>query len=129
LHQIKNKESKNRRKKTVSFEEVLLKAIDESFSWLGEMEKLAIYFFLEKEYNISKQEIPDRIEEFTEAIEDIFGSGAKVLEIRIMKNLFTKMGHSFTYLHTQEDLEFTKYIEAAKIKGVSPLTCVMCAQQ
>ena len=113
----------------MSFEEVLLEAIDESFSWLGESEKQAIYFFLEKRYKISKQEIPYRIEEFTEAIEDIFGLGAKLLEIRIMKNLFSKMGYSFPYLHTQEGLEFTKYIEAARIRGIRPFTLVTCTQQ
>jgi len=113
----------------MSFEEVLLEAIDESFSWLGESEKQVIYFFLEKRCNISKQEIPYRIEEFTEVIEDIFGLGAKLLEIRIMKNLFSKMGYSFPYLHTQEGLEFTKYIEAARIRGIPPCTLVTCKQK
>jgi hypothetical protein len=113
----------------MSFEEVLLEAIDESFSWLGESEKQAIYFFLEKRYNISKQEIPYRIEEFTEVIEEIFGLGAKLLEIRIMKNLFSKMGYSFPYLHTQEGLEFTKYIEAARVRGITPFTLVTCTHQ
>jgi len=113
----------------MTFEEVLLEAIDESFSWLGESEKQAIYFFLEKRYKISKQEIPYRIEEFTEAIEDIFGLGAKIIEIRIMKNLFSKMGYSFPYLHAQEGLEFTKYIEAARIGGIRPLKLVTCTQK
>jgi hypothetical protein len=112
----------------MSFEEVLLEAIDESFSWLGESEKQAIYLILEKRYKISKQEIPYRIEDFTEIIEDIFGLGAKLLEIRIMKNLFTKMGYNFPYFHTQEGLEFTKYIESARIRGVRPFTLVTCAQ-
>ena len=113
----------------MTFEEVLLEAIDESFSWLGESEKQAIYFILEKRYKISKQEIPHRIEEFTEAIEDIFGLGAKIIEIRIMKNLFSKMGYSFPYLHAQEGLEFTKYIEAARIGGIRPLKLVTCTQK
>ena len=111
----------------MSFEELLLEAIDEGFSWLGESEKMAIYFYLEIKYKIRKRDIPVRIEDFTEAIEDTFGLGAKLLEIRIMKNLFIKMGYSFPYLHAQEGLEFTKYIEAARIKGVRPFTLVTCA--
>jgi hypothetical protein len=68
----------------MSFEELLLEAIDEGFSWLGESEKQTIYFYLEKKYKISKRDIPFRIEDFAEAIEDIFGLGAKLLEIRII---------------------------------------------
>jgi len=112
----------------MSFEEVLLEAIDEGLSCLGESEKRTIYFYLKKKYMISKRDIPVRIEEFTEAIEDIFGMGAKLLEIKIMKNLFTKMGYSFPYLHTQEGLEFAKYIDSARIKGIRPFTLVTCAQ-
>ena len=113
----------------MSFEEVLLEAIDESFSWLGESEKQAIYFILKKTYKISKQEIPYRIEEFTEAIEEIFGLGAKIIEIRIMKDLFSRMGYSFPYIHSQEGLEFTKYIEAARIGGIRPFKLITCTQK
>jgi nucleoside-diphosphate-sugar epimerase len=113
----------------MSFEEALLEAIDKGLSWLGEKEKQTIYFFLETNYNISKHDIPYRIKDFAEAIEDIFGLGAKLLEIRIMKILFTKMGYSFPYLHTKEGLEFTKYIESARINGIRPFTLVTCTQQ
>jgi hypothetical protein len=112
----------------MSFEEVILEAIDESFSWIGEKEKETIYFFLETKYNINKQEIPNRIEDFTEAIEDIFGIAAKLLEIRIMKNLFRKMGYICPYFHAQESLEFTKYIETTRINDERPLPLVTCAQ-
>jgi hypothetical protein len=96
------------------FNNALLKAIDESFSWIGETEKRTIYFYLAAKYNINKNDIPNRIEDFTKAIEDIFGMGAKILEIKIMKNLFTKIGYSLQYLDTEEGLEFTKYIQAAR---------------
>ena len=113
----------------MNFEKVLLDAVDESLSWLGESAKQTIYFHLETDYNISKQDIPHRIEDFTEALEDIFGLGAKLLEIKIVKNLFTKMGCLQPQLHTQESLEFTKYIESARTHGISPLTLVSCSQQ
>jgi len=112
----------------MSFEEVLLQAIDEELSSLGETCKQAIYFHLSKKFKLNKRDIPVRIEDFTETIEDIFGAGAKLIEIKIMKNLFSKMGYSFPYLHTQEGLEFTKYIKAARIKGVRPFTLVTCVQ-
>ncbi len=112
----------------MNFEKFLLEAIDESFSWLGESGKRTIYFHLEKEYKISKQDIPYRIEDFTEAIEGIFGLGAKLLEIKIMKSLFTKMGYLQPQLHTQESLEFINYIELARIHGIRPFA-LACSLQ
>jgi len=103
--------------RTMSFEKLLMESIDEGLSSLGETCKQAIYFHLEKKYKLTKQDIPSRINDFTEAIENIFGVGAKVLEIRIMKNLFKNMGYPFPYfrLHPQECFEFTKYIESASV--------------
>ena len=111
------------------FEKELLDAIDEGFSWLGESGKQTIYFHLETEYKISKQDIPHRIEDFTEALEDVFGLGAKLLEIKIMENLFNKIRHLQPHFHTQESLEFTKYIESARTHGIHPCTIVTCLQQ
>jgi hypothetical protein len=99
----------------MNFEELLLEAIDEGLSSLGETCKQALYFYLEKNFRLNKREIPFRIEDFTEAIENIFGVGAKVLQIRIMKNLFKKMEYPFPYLHDRECLEFTKYLESARV--------------
>ena len=113
----------------MNFEKNLLKAIDEGFSWLGESEKQTIYFHLEKDYKISKQDIPRRIEDFTEALEDIFGLGAKLLEIKIMENLFNKIRHLQPHFHTQESLEFTEYIESTRTHDIHPCTTGTCLQQ
>jgi hypothetical protein len=108
--------------RTMSFEELLLESVDEGLSSLGETCKQAIYFHLEKKFKLHKQDIPFRIEDFTEAMENIFGVGAKVLEIRIMKNLFQNMGYPFPYFRprTQKYLEFTKYIESARVYKQEP---------
>jgi hypothetical protein len=110
----------------MTFEEILSESIDESFSWLGESGKRTIYFHLEKEYKISKQDIPYRIEDFTEAIEDVFGLGAKVLEIKIMKHLFTKMGYFQPQFHTQQSLEFIKYIKSARTHRIPQFALIGC---
>ena len=109
------------------FEKILLEAVDESFRELGESGKQTIYFHLEKKYKIRKQDIPHKIEDFTEALESIFGLGAKLLEIEIMKNLFTKIGFRQPKLYNQHDLEFTKYIESARTHGMRPVTTVTCS--
>jgi hypothetical protein len=98
----------------MSFAELVLNVIDEEFSLLGNNCEKIIYFYLKNEHNISKQEIPSKIKEFSEAIESMFKEGAKILQIRIMENLFRKMGYINQHLYDQENLDFTEYIEAAK---------------
>jgi hypothetical protein len=109
---FKNQEAENKTK----FEEILLEAIDEGLALLGESSKQTIYFHLEKSFNMHKQDIPHRIEEFTDAIEDIFGAGAKIIEIQIMKCLFKKVGYSFKHYPKQKRLTFKEYIAAAKLE-------------
>ncbi len=99
----------------MSFEELLLEAIDEELSLLGESSKVAIYFHLEKTFKIERREIPYRIEEFTDAIERMFGTGAKLVEIRIMKSLFKKVGCTFKSYQSSANLDFTEYIAAIKL--------------
>ncbi|GAH09178.1 unnamed protein product, partial [marine sediment metagenome] len=60
-------------KTTMGFEEVLLEAIDEGLSMLGESGKQAIYLHLGKSLKMNRQDIPYRIEEFADAIEKLFG--------------------------------------------------------
>ena len=109
----KNREASQ---KTMKFEEVLLEAIDEGLSLLGESSKHAVYFHLEKTFKMNRLDIPYRIEEFTDAVEKIFGSGAKILEIQIMKCLFKKVGYKFKHYPKQKNLTFTEYIAAVKLE-------------
>jgi len=105
--------SKNTRMNNQVFEELLLEAVDEGLSLLGVSAKQALYLHLERAFKIGREEIPGEIEEFTEAIEEIFGDGAKLLEIQIMKRLFEKIGH-FKYFAGQEDIVFAEYVEALR---------------
>jgi hypothetical protein len=106
--------SKNQEAENKQFEEKLLEAIDEGLSFLGESPKQALYFHLEKTLKMNRLDIPYRIEEFTDAIEKIFGTGAKILEIQIMKCLFKKIGYKFKHYPKQKSLTFKKYIAAVK---------------
>ena len=98
----------------MSFEDILMEAIDEGLSSFGKTCQQAIYFHLEKEFKLNKREIPCRIKHFTDAIETIFGYGAKILEIRLMENLFKKIGYIHPRFQTQKKLEFVYYVEAVK---------------
>jgi hypothetical protein len=95
-----------------SYQELVLDAVDETFSTLGRTVKQVIYFHLEKTFKICKQEIPYKTEEFAKAIEEMIGPGAKLLEIEIIENLYKRIGRDFKYHPKQEDLAFTEYLRA-----------------
>ena len=109
LHTSPKIEAENK----TSFEEALLEAIDEGLSVLGESAKQAVYCHLGKTFKITWQNIPYKLDEFTDAIEGIFGAGAKILEIQIMKCLFKQVGHTFKNYPRPTDLTFTEYVTAA----------------
>jgi len=96
-----------------SFEKLLLEAVDEGLSSLGDSAKHAIYFHLKNTFNISKRDIPFKIEDFVDALEKIFGFGAKPIEILIMKRLYEKVGGAVEYPE-HENLVFTEYVAAAR---------------
>jgi hypothetical protein len=73
------------------FDDILLETIDETLSVLGEPVKSAVYFHLQTNFNISKNEIPKKITEFSDIIHKIFGSGAGRFEIKLMKTFHSKI--------------------------------------
>jgi len=78
-------------KDRTNFNRLLLEAIDETLSCLGENSKTATYIRLETTFKIKKKEIPNKIDDFSGALESLFGLGAKVLEIMLMKRLHDKV--------------------------------------
>jgi len=99
-------------KKTRDFDELLLEAIDEALSSLGESVKQAIYFHIQNKF-VTRNDIPTRIQDFQGGLEKIFGAGAQFIEILIMKNLHAKIGITLT-IETDNPLEFINYVNAAK---------------
>ena len=93
-----------------SLEATITEAIDESLSSFGDSFKQVIYFQLQKTFHIEKEEIPSRIDEFANAIEEMFGIGAKLIEIRIIEALHAKI-EGFVHFPKEKDLMFTQYME------------------
>jgi hypothetical protein len=69
-----------------------MEAIDEGLLSLGESLRTTILFHLEENFKVKHSDIPSRIADFAEGLEKIFGRGATLLEILIMKNLNAKIG-------------------------------------
>lgn len=97
-----------------SFEEILLEAVDEALTRLGDSPKQAVYYQLEKKFGLKRQEIPRKITEFERALDETFGLGARLLKIRITKCLYERIG-PFKYFPEGDDLEFSRYVGAARV--------------
>ena len=104
----KNTETHNR-----NFEKLVTKAVDKAFSSLFQSQKLDLYSHLSSCYSISKQDIPYAVDDFISALQEIFGSGAKLIEIEMMKSLHALV-KNFTFAPNQSDLSFTEYIRAIR---------------
>ena len=95
------------------FNEFLLEAIDEALSSLGQSSKTAIYYQLETMFNIKKQEIPNRIDDFARALKKLFGLGATHLEILFMKSLYAKVKDDQEWVSCEwvvPKVTFTQYV-------------------
>jgi len=74
------------------FEDTLLRAVDFAFCSLGKSCRRALYFHLETTFRLSRRQIPERFDEFDEALETIFRSGASFLEKLILRRLCEMLG-------------------------------------
>ena len=98
--------------KLTTFDKLLLQAIDETLNSLGTSVGQSIYYHIENKISVDRSEIPQRLGEFQEGLEKIFGTGARFIEMLIMKKLHMRIGHPLT-METQK-LEFIEYVNAAK---------------
>ena len=100
-----------------SFHELLLEALKEAFSSLGELVEEKIFCTLEKSFGIRRNEIPCRIEDFSDALEKIFGLGAIQLEISVVKRLHIKGATEYNWAVPQwivRELTFKEYVNMVK---------------
>ena len=89
------------------FRELLIESIDEALCSLGEPVKNTIYQHL-NDFKITKNNIPDRMEEFSELLHKVFGLGASRLEVRFIKNLNAKINAAES--KKESDLGSSKWI-------------------
>ena len=84
--------------------------------------KNAVYFHLQNNFKINKNEIPQRIDEFSNIIHKIFGSGAGRLEIKFMKTLNSKINVNIHWPEHDSplskwlviDMSFMEYVQLTR---------------
>ncbi len=97
--------------KKLTYEDALVKSIEEVFSSLGEQVKQAIYRSLQSQYTMPKDQIPNRIDTFAFALENIFSETAKLVELKILENLQHKVQH-FQYKPKNHNVLFIEWLAA-----------------
>ena len=95
------------------FNTVIVETVDESLSSFCNLDKEAFYLRLENAFNIKKQEIPSKLEEFADAIEQMFGLGAKLIEIKIIQSLHKKIP-GFVFFPKKADVDFKEYVASLR---------------
>jgi hypothetical protein len=92
-----------------NFNIAIIEAVEESLSSFNNLDKEAFYLHLENAFKIKKQEIPDKIADFSDAIKQMFGVGAKLIEIRIIKALHNRI-REFVFFPKKGDVDFEEYL-------------------
>ena len=100
-------------KNQCNFNELVIDAVDGAFSSFGEQIKQVLYSQLENKNNIKMQDIPFKVEEFSDSIREIFGLTAGLVEMRIIKLLHLRL-RNYVYYPKNNDLVFTEYMADLK---------------
>ena len=84
-------------------------------SSFGEPVKNDVYTHLKNDFSISKNELPQNIQEFSNFLFRVFGSGARHLEIKFMQTLYAKISDGKNVKHKpivfkEIDLTFLNYV-------------------
>jgi len=99
--------------KEPEIDRVLVESVNESFAAiLGEIPKKTVYDILEKKHTIAVNRIPEKLNEFTTALETLFGFAVTRVIVRIIvKRLYSKLG--LTYVE-RPDWRLPEYVNEAK---------------
>jgi len=97
--------------KPVQLDEALLEAIDSGLLVPGEIVRETIYERLETVYGIKREEIPEKLPAFHQALRDLTRSVADVMERLIARNLYSRLGLSFV---NHENWSLIDYVNHAR---------------
>jgi hypothetical protein len=80
---------------TISDNKLVLEVIDKGLTVLGNTPKQAIWSFLENDFGVKANQLPEEIRSFTEGLEKIFGIGYKFLDQLFCHYLEEATGNRF----------------------------------
>jgi len=93
-----------------TFADVFLRSLDRALSVLGDSVRSSIYHHLERKHGLSRRDLATRPGDFADALEGLFGAGARTLLKMIVKELCLSVGLD---PKEREDWKFSDYIAEA----------------
>jgi len=99
------------------FKRILLEAVDYGLMVLGEIVRQTIYERIEKDHELKRTEIPERLEAFHKALGSVLGVSAKTVERLIAKNLYQRLNLNFTPRPEWTLVDYVNHAKEAKRDG------------
>lgn len=93
---------------------LILQCIENGLLILGDDGKSVVLWWWKTKRNMRKREIPSRIDEFVGLLEEVFGSGAKIIERSITK----EVQRAF-HLSDANATELTRAVKTARKRSSS----------
>ena len=93
------------------FKDVLLDAVDYGLLVLGEIVRQTLYDCLERNCQLKRANIPEKLEPFHVALAGLFGERGTLVERLIARRLYSKLGLKF---EAHEDWTLVDYVSRAK---------------
>jgi hypothetical protein len=100
--------------KPVQLDEALLEAVDFGLLVPGEIVREAIYERLETVYGIKREQIPEKLPAFHQALQELVRSAAKVIERVITKNLYSRLELNFTHHDGWTIVDYVNHAKESK---------------
>jgi hypothetical protein len=95
--------------KTGRLDDLLLSVVDDTLKQVFKEEGAeVIYDYLKNSSNMKREEIAEKPEVFCDALERLMVSAARMIELMILKKLYSKLGLKFT---EKEGYGFSDYIK------------------
>jgi len=91
---------------------LIVNTVDEELKKIfGETATLVIYGYLENNLSLKRENIPEKIELFSQGLDKFFGSGAYMLEKMILTNLYSSFGFNY---QEKKGYTFVDYVTELK---------------
>ncbi len=94
-----------------TFSETFLEAVDKAFIMFGDKASQAIYGYLKDVHGVNRADLPNKVDTFALALENLFGKASVLVELKIMETLH-RSAPEFKFSLKADELSFVCYVKA-----------------
>jgi len=97
----------------------VVEAVDHGLLALGEIVRETIYWRIEESYHLKREEIPENLDAFYKALQELLGRGAEIIRSLIAKDFYGRLDLKFP---NRENWTLVDYVRNARVTLGSPRT-------